>query len=213
MAKKMLGNVDLLGLNHFGQNPGLNPIWGTLIGGGVAGITTMTVNHTMTGKAQVNSDLIGLGGGLAVAGLMYAMPRTRHAALGAALGAFLVSGLKWLERVLFGTVQLPASTAAVASQVAAGAGVQGLGIATTRQLGIATTRALNGRGMGISTTANVPHARGTIPGVAGLRLGNGAPPVSLMGRPSQGSAQVKLMGGPAIHGIAGAYGATHFSAR
>ena len=33
MAKhgKHLGSVDLLGLNAFGQNPGLNPIYGTLI--------------------------------------------------------------------------------------------------------------------------------------------------------------------------------------
>ncbi len=207
----MLGNVDLLGLNSFGNPVGLNPIWGTLIGGGVAGVTQMTVKHTASGNVQMNSDLIGLGAGVATAGLMLSMKGTRHAAWGALLGAFLVSGLSWLERVLLGTVALPTATAQVASQVAAASGggggaMSGLGIARTRQLGLSTTRQL-----GISTTAQVPHARGTIPGVAGLRLGNGQPPVSLMGQRSAGAAQVALMGGPQVHGVAGHWGATHFS--
>ena len=206
---KMLGNVDLLGLNSFGNPVGLSPIWGTLIGGGVAGGTTLIVEHTFAGKAQINADLIGFGAGLATSALMYAMPRTRHAALGAVLGTFLASGLRWLERVLLGTVQLPAATAQAASQIAQGApGVQGLGLATTRQLGIARTRALNG--LGLSTTAAVPQSRGTIPGVAGPRIGAGGPPVNLLGQRSAGQTQVALMGGPMTHGIAGHYGATHF---
>jgi hypothetical protein len=146
---------------------------------------------------------------------MYAMPSTRHASIGAAVGAVLAAGLSYLERTLMGTVQLPAATAAVASQVAAAASPTGthghLGIATTRALnglGISTTRALNG--LGIATTAARVAPVGTIPGVAGLRLGNGAPPVNLMGRTSAGAAQVRLMGGPQVHGIAGHWGATHF---
>lgn len=211
---KMLGKVDLLGLNTMGNPTGLNPIWGTLIGGGVAGVANMAVSHTTTGKTQQNADLIGLGAGLAAAGVMYAMKSTRHAAIGAAVGAFLASGLSYLNRVLLGTVQLPASTAAAVSQVAAAMppGTSGMGIATTRALnglGIATTRALNG--LGIATTQQRTAPVGTIPGVAGLRLGNGQPPVSLMGPQSAAGRQVSLMGGPAIHGIAGHYGATHFS--
>jgi len=221
---KMLGKVDLLGLNQMGENPGMNPIWGTLIGGGVAGLTSIYVRHNMTGSAQTNGDVIGLGAGLAVSGVMWAMKSTRHAAIGAAVGAFLASGLSYLERVLLGTVQLPAATAAVATAVATQAatgtpmttgtpGTSGrLGIATTRALnglGISTTRALNG--LGIATTMQRVPPVGTIPGVAGMRLGNGQPPVSLLGRPSAGSAQVHLMGGPQIHGIAGHWGATHFS--
>lgn len=213
---KMLGKVDLLGLNNMGNNPGLNPIWGTLIGGGVAGVANMAVSHTTTGKTQQNADLIGLGAGLAAAGVMYAMKSTRHAAIGAAVGAFLASGLSYLNRVLLGTVQLPAATAATASAVAAAVapGTSGMGISTTRALnglGIATTRALNG--LGIATTQQRVAPVGTIPGVAGLRLGNGQPPVNLMGPPSAAGRQVNLMGGPAIHGIAGHYGATHFSQR
>lgn len=219
--KRMLGNVDLLGLNQMGNNPGLNPIWGVAIGGGVSGITSLALGHTMTGSVQSNRDVIGLGAGLLVAGGMYAMPATRHAAIGAAVGAFFAAGMQWLERVLFGTVQLPAATAATASAVAqaattgtmpaAAAGTSGMGIATTRALnglGIATTRALNG--LGIATTQNRVAPVGTIPGVAGLRLGNGQPPVNLLGN-SPGAAQVRLMGGPSVHGISGSYGATHFS--
>ncbi len=224
MKKKMLGNVDLLGLNQMGNNPGLNPIFGTLIGGGVAGVTSMIVGHTMTGSAQTNRDLIGLTAGLAASGLMYAMPGTRHAAIGGIVGAFLASGLSYLERMLLGTVQLPAATAATASAVAAAvapgaataptgtSGMRGLGISTTRALnglGISTTRALNG--LGIATTQQRSIPAGTIPGVAGLRMGNGQPPLNLLGPRSSSSEQVRLMGGPAIHGIASHYGATHFA--
>jgi hypothetical protein len=210
----MLGSVDLLGLNQMGNNPGMNPIFGTLIGGGVAGVTSMVLGHTMTGSAQVNRDVIGLGAGLAASAALYAMPSTRHSAIGAGVGAFLASGLSYLERVLLGTVMLPAATAAVASAVAAAptSGVQGLGIATTRALnglGMSTTRALNG--LGIATTQQRSMPAGTIPGVAGLRIGNGQAPVNLLGNRSAGSEQVRLMGGPAIHGIASHYGATHFN--
>lgn len=224
MRKRMLGNVDLLGLNQMGNIPGssLNPIFGTLIGGGVAGVTSMVVGHTMTGSAQANRDVIGLAAGLAASGVLYAMPSTRHAAIGGIVGAFLASGLSYLERVLLGTVQLPAATAATASAVAAAvapgavpagtSGMRGLGISTTRALnglGISTTRALNG--LGIATTQQRSIPAGTIPGVAGLRMGNGQPPLNLLGPRSSQSEQVRLMGGPAIHGIASHYGATHFA--
>jgi len=210
----MLGKVDLLGLNEFGQNPGLNPIWGTLIGGGVSGLTSITLGHTQTGKLAENRELIGLMAGLGTAGVMYAMKSTRHAALGAAVGALLASGLAWMEKVMLGTVQLPATTAAVATQVAAQAAAGGapppgtagaFGIANIRQLGISNLRQL-----GLSTVANVPHARGVAPGagVAGVQLGNARPPINLMGPGSPASRQVALMGGPPIHGIGHAYGAT-----
>lgn len=217
----MLGKVDLLGLNDFGKNPGLNPIWGTLIGGGVAGVASIVAGHTASGSTLANNrELVGLGSGLLVAGGMYAMKSTRHAALGAAVGAFLASGIAYLEKVLLGTVQLPAATAATAVAVAStAAGTPGaipaapgtsgaFGIANIRQLGISNMRALNG-GFGMSTVSQVPHAQGAIPGVAGPQLGNGGrPPVNLMGNMGAAQRQVSLMGGPPMHGIASAYGAT-----
>jgi hypothetical protein len=230
VAKKMLGNVESLGLGDFGQARHLSPIWGTLIGGGTAGLTKMLVEHNTTGTTQVNADVIGLGVGLATAGVMATMKSTREAAIGAAIGAFLAAGLSWLNRVVLGTVALPASTAAVASAVAAAATptpaggaigptppMSGLGLSTARSLqglGIARANALNG--LGLSTTAVRPVPHGTIPGVAGPRLTRGGSPVSLLGPAhssgfTPGAAQVQLMGGPQIHGLANQYGATHFS--
>ena len=224
--KKMLDHVESLGLAEFGQQsrglgqgPGhMSPVWGVVIGGGVAGLTRIGLAHTQTGSLQINADVIGLGTGLAAAGILYAMPKTRGAALGAALGALFASGLAWLERVLLNTVQLPLATAQTASTIAAAAtngspAMSGLGIARTRQLGLSTTRALNG--LGLSTTANVPRSVGTIPGVAGPSLTSGRtsgqPPINLMGPRSAGAAQVQLMGGPQIHGISGHWGANHFA--
>ena len=169
MARKMLGSVDLLGLNAYGDNPGMNPLWGVLIGGGVAGVTSIAVGHSTTGALQSNRELVGLGAGLATAGVMYAMKSTRHAALGAAAGAIFAAGIAWLEKTLLGPVQLPAATAAAASAVAAGApatGVKGLSFAQVKQLGIANIQNLNGLGMSNIATRQAPH--GTIPGVAGL---------------------------------------------
>lgn len=207
---KMLGNVSGSGLHGFGS--GVRPLWGVAIGGGVAAVTSIGLSHWGSGKTQTNSDVIGLGVGLAAAGALAAMKSTRHLALPATLGAFLAAGLSWLNRVVFGTVQLPAATAAVAAQVAAAnpaaPGMSGLGLSTTRALGIARTRQL-----GIATTHQHSTPAGTIPGVAGPRMtgGGGGPPVNLMGPQSPGGVQLLGMGGPAIHGMAGQWGATHFS--
>lgn len=213
MSYKMLSNVESSGLGAFGP-AGMRPLWGVAIGGGTSALTAILANHMGKGKVQMNADLIGFGAGLASAGVLYSMRRTRHAALGAVLGTVLASGLRWLERKLLGTVQLPAATAQVASQIAASQpGMQGA-------LGIARTRALNGglglsttRQLGIATTAQRSVPAGTIPGVAGMQLGSpgGGPPVSLMGPQSAAAAQVSLMGGPNVHGIAGHWGSTHFS--
>jgi len=208
MARKMLGSVDLLGLNSFGENPGLNPIFGALIGGGVAGITSIAVGHVSTGVLARNRELVGLAGGLAVAGAMYSMKSTRHAAVGAAVGAVLASGLAWLEKVILGTVQMPAKTADAATQVAAG--TSGMGMAQMRQLGMSQINQL-----GMANIGRVPKAYGTIPGVAGLggvaglqAVRPGTMPANLLGASTAASRQISLMGGPNIHGISASYGAT-----
>lgn len=165
----------------------MNPMIGTAIGGGVSAVTQMIARRGGSTKAEV----LGLGAGLASAGVMYAMKSTRKAALGAALGAALVSGLGLIERLLFG------------------GGLAGLGIPQMRALGIPQMRNLNG--LGIPAASYVPHAQGTIPGVAGAQLaspGGGAPPVSLMGSPSSAAMHLLGIGGPPVHGLATSYGAT-----
>lgn len=182
MARKYLGSVNLLGLNSFGQNPGMNPIFGALIGGGVAGATAVGLRKS----GVAHADGYGLLAGLAVSGGMYAMPSTRHAALAGAVGAFLASGIAWLERSLLGG---------------------GLGIPSLRALnglGIPMARELNGLGLPTMSPVSAPI------GVAGNQLSGGgsAPPVSLMGQMSPQAAHLRGIGGPAVHGLSAAYGAT-----
>lgn len=221
--RKLLGEVNLLGLNAFGGN--MSPLWGTIIGGSVAGVTSMTLGHVAGGKMAKNRELYGLLAGLGSAGVMFAMPSTKKAAFGAAVGAILGSGLAWMEKMLLGTVAMPAPLVAPAVEVAKAAGVSGARIHALNGLGIAKVRALNGglglrrqpnghylNGLGLATIAPQPQSVGTIPGVAGPAFAGtqmgGKAPVSLLGAPSNRSNQVSLMGGPQIHGLSSAYGAT-----
>jgi hypothetical protein len=203
MARRraLLGEVTLLGLNEFGQNPGLNPIYGTLIGGGVGAITSMAVART---ARAADKELYGFLAGLGASGVMYAMKGTRHAALGGAVGAFLTSGLAWIEKKL-----APAAVATAAAKT-----VEGLGraqVSYLNGLGVPQVNYLNGLGM--ASIAPQPPAIGTIPGVAGpafagTQMGGGHPPVSLLGAPTTQSQKVSLMGGPPVHGLSASYGAT-----
>jgi len=194
----MLGKSDLSGLNGFGGH--LSPLTGALIGGGVSFVSSIAAGHT---KAAKNADLIGLGFGLATAGAMYAMKSTKQAAVGAAIGAVLATGLSWLKSILF----KPAA-------IAAAAGTSGyLGIPQIRELngglGMPSVRALNG--LGIPSITSVQRPVNTIPGVAGNQLsspGLSAPPVNLLGAQSPMSAQLLGMGGPQVHGLSASYGAT-----
>jgi hypothetical protein len=273
MARKrkhgLMGEVNLLGLDSFGQNPGMSPITGALIGGGVANLTSLAFgNMTMFQTASTpggtpaaqNRHLYGLLAGLvATGGLWLSGPtRARHAAWGALVGTFLTEGLPMLEKLILGTVTVPAPiaqagaatiTAAATSAASGGtptpiapgvtvaatpatAGTSGIGMARVHALngglgmrrqagghylnglGIARVHALNGArgGLGLATVANQAQSVGTIPGVngpsfAGTQLG-ARPPVNLLGNRTAQSAQVSLLGGPPIHGLSAAYGAT-----
>jgi len=227
----LMGEVSLLGLDEFGQNPGMNPLWGAAIGGGVAGITSITIQQTQAGQpiAQ-DASFWGFMAGLGATGVLYAMKSTRHAAFGSALAAFFASGLPWLSQKLFGTLQVPAAAMAtttapttvpagttVVAPTAVPAGTSGVGMAKIQALngghglGIPKVKYLNG--LGLPTIAPQPPAVGAIPGVAGpafagAQLGAARPPVSLLGSPTPASRQVSLLGGPPVHGLSAAYGAT-----
>lgn len=215
--RKLLGEVNLLGLQAFGGD--ISPLWGTIIGGSVSGAASMALAHTKyAGRRELFSFLAGAG----AAGVMLAMPSTKKAAFGALVGAFFTSGLSLVEKFLF-----PAQVAVAAIPAP---GVTGIGMGMAKMnylngLGIPRMNYLNG--LGIPSIAPQPQSVGTIPGVAGLGMRqqadgsylNGAPsfagtqlgqnaPVSLLGQPSSRSNQVSLMGGPQIHGLSAAYGAT-----
>jgi hypothetical protein len=219
---KLLGEVNLLGL---GLSAGPLSFYGTLIGGGVAGVTSMALAHVQGGKNAKNRELYGLLAGLGTSGLLAAMRSTRPMALGSVVGSFLAAGLSYIEKLLF-----PVAVASAAVQTAVekepGA-MAGLGIAQVNALnGLGMRRQADGtylnglgipkmnylNGLGIPSIAPQPQSVGTIPGVAGpgfagTSLGRSAP-VSLLGQPSSRSSQVSLLGGPQIHGLSAAYGAT-----
>lgn len=193
---KLLNNVNLLGLGAF-RGGRLNPLYGTLIGGGLSAATTMAARHV--GGVQ-KAELVGFGVGAAATVLMAVMPSTRAAAVGSAVGVFLASGLPLLGKLL-GEVTVPAKVVSPE--------VQGLGFPQARQLnGLGIPQMV---GLGYPASSGVPHAAGAIPGVAGSHLagpGGGAPPVSLMGTPSAAAIHLMGVGGPPTHGISAAYGAT-----
>ncbi len=192
-----MGRIDLLGLNVFGRNAGMNPLHGTLIGGGVAGGTALMLKR----RGALNADLKGFGAGIAVAAFMYFIKKSRHAAFGAAAGAFFASGLSWVANRFLG----PAAT----TTPEAAAAVSGMGLPQLQYLngnmGIPQVQYLNG-GLGLPGIAPVPQSYGTIPGVAGPNLGGA--PVDLLGPGTSQSGQISLLGGPTISGLSSAYGAT-----
>lgn len=192
MAKRLLGSVDLLGLNGLGQNPGLNPIFGTLIGGGVTSVTSLALRHAASGSAQANADAIGFGAGVAASLAMYAMKGTRHAAFASLAGAVFASGLRALEKLL--------------------SAQNGVGIPMIEHLGIPQITALNG-GFGMHQLGPIPQSYGTISGVAGTQLGNSMPPVDLLGDQSPQQQQAVLLGGPQTSAMANHYGANLFGGR
>lgn len=194
---KYLGEINLLGLSEFG---GLNPLYGTLIGGGAAAITSMMVAKT---ASAANRDMFGLIAGLAVAGGMFMLPSTKKASVSAAIGAILVSGLRILDRKMTGSLGIPS-------------------VNYLNGLSIAQVQALNGprrqadgtylNGLGIPQIQAVSQSAGTIPGVhgpafAGSRLGD-ANPVNLLGASTPQSQKITMMGGPPVHGLSASYGAT-----
>lgn len=196
---KMLGSVDLLGLNAFGKNPGMNALYGTLIGGGASGVTSILLKR----RGASNPDAKGFLVGVVVAGVLWSMKKTRHSAFGALAGAFFASGLSWVAGKLLG-----------AGAGATAAAVAGMGLPQLQYLngggglGVAQIQYLNGAGgMGLPGLAPVPPSYGTAPGVAGLSI-SGLPPVDLLGRASNGSQQASLLGSPALSGLSSAYGAT-----
>lgn len=210
---RALGKVELLGLNTFGGR--LNPFWGVLIGGGISGVTAVAARHSGNAKVMDHAETIGLGVGLATSGVMAAMKSTRHAAVGSLVGTFFAVGISWLERTILGAAVVQGAAAVPAPAAAqAVAGMRGaLGIPAMRSLnglGIPNVNYLNGMGIPMAAERTVPA--GTIPGVAGNQLnanpGASAPPVSLLGNQSAAGAHLLGMGGPSIHGLSAAYGAT-----
>lgn len=194
MAKvTLLGNVNLLGLNQYGKNPGMSPLLGVGIGAGAETIGELAASKLTSWDPQK----VGVGVGLLTSAVLWAMPKTRHAGVAAFVGVGLATALPWLKRKLSG-------------------GALGVPqINYLNGLGVHQVEYLNGLGVHTAGPTRTPH--GTIPGVAGLAQAgimagpdSGQPPVDLLGPSTARSQQVLAMGGPAISGMGAGYGATIF---
>lgn len=200
---KMKSKVDLLGLDEFGENPGMSPLFGAMIGAGVSNASAIIARQATDPMSKIgsNSELVGFGVGMAVSGILYAMGEgTRHAAVAAAAATALSTGLRLAEKMFFSP---PAGATA------------GIGLPFVQQLGIPVVNPLGlPEATDISHTvygrpAGVPQSLLHGNGVAGTYFGDGVP-VDLLGNQSASAAQVALLGGPTIHGLASHYGKSLF---
>lgn len=199
MAKLLNSGVNLLGLGAF-QGGRLNPTYGALIGGGTAGVTMLVARHI---GGSTKPELWGLGLGLGATAVLASMRTTRAAAVASGVTTLLIAGLPLIGRWM-GEATVPAKVVSPE--------VKGLGFPQARALnGLGIPKAVALNGLGIPEVSAVAHAQGTIPGVAGSHLagpGGGGPPVSLMGNPSAAAIHLLGVGGPPVHGLSAAYGAT-----
>lgn len=197
-----VGEVDLFGLDEFGQQVGMNSAWGALIGAGLGTGTAIAVRALAAAPTwKKYSEGVGFFVGAAASGLLMAFQGTRGAGWAALAATAATNGLRQLE-VLF-------SPAALA----------GMGAAVIEPLNGVVIEPLNGEfgQFGVAEIEQVPRAYGTIPGVygpmgvAGPQLSQ-TPPIDLMdmGALPANSQQVALMGGPSLSGLGAYYGATLF---
>lgn len=206
--RRMLGEVDLLGLETLTAEPGASS---TALGVGAGAAISFTARSIAKNKPMLTGALAGA----AAAGAAYfASERTKPATLGVIVGTVLGSGI--LEAVVgkvLGAIGIGSSSAATAG------------------VGLPTVNYLNGASLGLPEVQYAPPVYGTnlgLPGIypeppaygvwnkqpvsggiAGPQLGQ-APPVDLLGQPTAQSQALELMGGPTISGLSSAYGATLF---
>lgn len=98
-----VGEVDMFGLDEFGQPAGGDSMWGAVIGGAIGtGSTILTRALTSpTSKIHKYSELTGLLAGGLAGGVMMAFPGTRRMGLAAMATAFVTNGLRQLESTFF----------------------------------------------------------------------------------------------------------------
>lgn len=223
-----MGQVDLFGLDEFGQPVGMNPLWGAVIGGGIGTGTAIAVRALSAGYGPGAttfdyhkwSEGIGFAVGAATSGLLMAFPGTRAAGWAGMAVTFMTNGLRQLEQ-MFTETATPAEVIKKLEEK----GVH-LDAAVIEQLNGVTIESLSPgtrdvQGFGVADIEEVPEAYGTIPGVYGTEMGvavagpqiaTGTPPIDLMaaGALPQSAYHVGLMNGPALSGLGAHYGATLF---
>lgn len=96
-----VANVDMFGLDEYGQPHGLGALWGAAIGGGVATAASIATRALWKSPSGFKwSEGIGFAAGALAGGVMMAFPNSRHAGLTAILTSFVTSGLRQVEVLL-----------------------------------------------------------------------------------------------------------------
>jgi len=96
-----VANVDMFGLDEYGQPHGLGALWGAAIGGGVATAASIATRALWKSPAGFKwSEGVGFAAGAIAGGVMMAFPNSRHAGLTAIVTSFVTSGLRQIEMLL-----------------------------------------------------------------------------------------------------------------
>lgn len=177
-----MGEVDLFGLDEFGEPVGLKTMWGALIGSGLGTGLAIGLRRFSTAGSMWANNAEGVAFLLtsAVGGAMVASHKTRAAGWTAIAASAVNNGLRYLDQMM------------------GGSSMGGWGEAT-----VDPARAFYGHGLGIATTEprqNLAGAGG-LPTLVGHDASLGA-----------SASQVQVMGGPALSGLSSLYGATLFGA-
>jgi hypothetical protein len=192
-----LGDVDMFGLDEFGEPVGMKSYWGSAIGGVAATGTAIAVRALSKSPTMLkHAEGIGLAAGVIAGGAMMAMKGTRHAGWSAIAATLATSGLRYAEQ-LFMTPPLLGAVE-----------IERTGVIRPLQ-GDIDVRTMDG-GMGIATIEPTGA-------VFSGGLGDGMP--RLLGNTphNQREATAQLLGVPGLGGplaaMASSFGATLFGGR
>jgi len=205
-----IGQVDLFGLDEFGQNPGADAIWGAAVGVGLSTGTSIALRAMVDKDANPDiykwSEGIGFLVGGGVSGAMAAMEKTRYAGWVGLMSAFLSNGLRQIETLLF----TPKTEAEKAAEKAAADKKAADEAAAKEAARIAALTTTGDWGRLPQFAAPVVEMAGPV--VERLGLSGSRPPISFAGNShlGAGARDVQIQGGPAIDGLGAHFGATLF---
>lgn len=189
-----IGELDLFGLDEFGNPAGSRELWGAVLGSAVSTGVAIAARAFGKdgGKIQKHSELIGLGAGVAASGAMMISPGTRAAGWTCLATALVGNGLRVMEQIF--------------TKTPSAAAVEGWGAVTAEQIngnfGAVTAEQINGYNGYDGVVAEQ---------VAGAQFSD-TPPVDILSEGSlpESSQHVSIMGGPAMSGLGVHYGSTLF---
>jgi len=97
-----VGDVDMFGLDAFGNPVGLGAAWGAMVGGGLGTVTSIGIRSMAASPGLYKwSEGIGFASGALAGGVMMAFDASRHSGLAAIATALATNGLRQIE-ALFG---------------------------------------------------------------------------------------------------------------